>query len=680
MNKRLIFEEVSRMHTLMGVKSNKVVSLLKEDISTGFARILGDFISASAKGASEIELASILKTLNDDERKFLDEFINDAKKVGKSGDISLNDLVAGIAKIDVYKALVKTIQSNQDIFFSTLGKKFNIKSLPSALSSKQQADLIMGKLYNSSNPQVRNIVQKLETGGTGLLPAERTLFVGELRKLNDDTANKIADELESGFKILDDVDAELKGGSKTVDAEYDELVFDEVSGEWVSKAEKEAGDASKGADDAGDDVPLESLDPEIEPEFIMKTSDELELEKAMALPEKELKLKYNEVVKFRKGNKLGELTSEQTAIVQAMLNKGLITEEEMIRLTTQLEPAQILDYVKFGKKITDAQRNPEYLTTQIDNLKKSFQTNPNDTLKKRIRLLQAIQANDFSEYMSALSDLSGQPLRVDVNGFSKKYGNKLGAILSYVNTPLPAALGGPGGKATVAFWKGFGKFTKYTFITGVGLTVLSFFTTLGDLAIETTFGGVGLNDALTKKYIREWSALAQPKIVLTSGLEQSVCPGANFCSVGGLSETEFFVFDGSLGLFVVKTPILEGYYFYKLIPYRLNAGLEGVERVAAGYDDRVRPISTDEMAKTNAIKGKEAAINQFIGKEVIIPTKTRIVTSTGTYTNDLKGFLAWCKAKGYTDCTNVGGKWEYKDKLGAYQQGKYVDTDNGWGN
>jgi hypothetical protein len=80
--------------------------------------------------------------------------------------------------------------------------------------------------------------------------------------------------------------------------------------------------------------------------------------------------------------------------------------------------------------------------------------------------------------------------------------------------------------------------------------------------------------------------------------------------------------------------------------------------------------------------GSERLNNQHVLRVAGTGTNenNQLVSDSGKYTNDLKGFLAWCKAKGYKDCTNVGGKWEYKDKSGSYQQGKYVDADTGWGN
>ena len=71
--------------------------------------------------------------------------------------------------------------------------------------------------------------------------------------------------------------------------------------------------------------------------------------------------------------------------------------------------------------------------------------------------------------------------------------------------------------------------------------------------------------------------------------------------------------------------------------------------------------------------------SETFGNKNVLVAITR-TTTAGVYTNDLKGFLAWCTTKGYTDCTYVKGKWEYKDKSGADQQGKYVDKANGWGN
>jgi len=259
MNKRLIFEEVSRMHTLMGVKSNKVVSLLKEDISTGFARILGDFIKGVERNAGELELNGILKSLNPDERKLIDEFADDVKaKTGKDfGFKSVDDLVSVAGKLDVYKALASTIKSNSDTFFKTLGKKFNLNSLPVVLTQKQQVDQIMSKLLASADENQKYVINLLQKGETeSLLPAQRKIFADQLRKINDPegVAKQMADQFESSYKIIDDVETELGAGAKTVDVEYDEWVFDEVSGEWVSKAEKEASDAAKGADEAGGDA------------------------------------------------------------------------------------------------------------------------------------------------------------------------------------------------------------------------------------------------------------------------------------------------------------------------------------------------------------------------------------------------------------------------------------------
>jgi len=641
----------------MGVKSNKVVSLLKEDISTGFARILGDFINASAKGASEIKLASILKKLNDDERKFLDEFIQDAKKAGKSGDISLNDLVTGIAKIDAYKALVKTIQSNQDIFFSTLGKKFNIKSLPTALTSKQQADLIMGKLYNSTNPQVRNIVQKLETGGTGLLPAERTLFVGELRKLNDDTANKIADELESGFKILDDVDTELKGGSKTVDAEYDELVFDEVSGEWVSKAEKEAGDASKGADDVADEIsgePESLFSKEMDEASEYTSAEKLKYDELSSKSDEEIKKILKDLANFRSQNKTGEISTDGAMVLDIARDRNLITEDDYLKIITPYDKAGWTDFFAFARKtkerqkgkIVDTKINPytgkeekitvgkkieDRLSEAKNEYNKATDPKTKEKIQGEILELEGLRDDDFEKYIKGISLRNGKQITSDYAGFAMKTlgSKKLSTILDFLET----GVGKYGTKTTAKWWGRFGLIAAGLGLFNLAVEGASFGSDVADLVAERT----GLDEFSTVSKLVNWSTLAEPKI-LVNGAKISACPGNKWCGIG-ISKTQFKLIDSSLGIFVTKTPLNGDNYIYKFVPTK-----------ATDLDkDYVIVVPKDSGSLTNEMK---ITINEYVkqatGKDYYAPeelTKQQIIGGKVADETGVSNFLATTPTK-----------------------------------
>lgn len=346
------------MHTLMGVKSNKVVNLLKEDISTGFARILGDFIKGVERNAGELELNGILKSLNPDERKLIDEFADDVKaKTGKDfGFKSVDDLVSVAGKLDVYKALASTIKSNSDTFFKTLGKKFNLNSLPVVLTQKQQVDQIMSKLLASADENQKYVINLLQKGETeSLLPAQRKIFADQLRKINDPAgvAKQMADQFESSYKIIDDVETELGAKAKTVDVEYDELVFDEVSGEWVSKAEKEAsdaakgadegGDAAKGADEASDDAGIDDFWKKIDAEeetggvtpIVEITTKELQdkYKKLYKDSPTEFKMKLDDLRGRIKNLKSGDkLTKDDMALLDIAGSNGLIGKNDPIYL------------------------------------------------------------------------------------------------------------------------------------------------------------------------------------------------------------------------------------------------------------------------------------------------------------------------------------------------------------
>jgi hypothetical protein len=364
MNKRLIFEEVSRMHTLMGVKSNKVVSLLKEDISTGFARILGDFIKGVERNAGELELNGILKSLNPDERKLIDEFADDVKaKTGKDfGFKSVDDLVSVAGKLDVYKALASTIKSNSDTFFKTLGKKFNLNSLPVVLTQKQQVDQIMSKLLASADENQKYVINLLQKGETeSLLPAQRKIFADQLRKINDPegVAKQMADQFESSYKIIDDVETELGAGAKTVDAEYDELVFDEVSGEWVSKAEKEAGDASKGADDVADEIsgePESLFSKEMDEASEYTSAEKLKYDELSSKSDEEIKKILKDLANFRSQNKTGEISTDGAMVLDIARDRNLITEDDYLKIITPYDKAGWTDFFAFARKTKERQK------------------------------------------------------------------------------------------------------------------------------------------------------------------------------------------------------------------------------------------------------------------------------------------------------------------------------------
>jgi len=635
----------------MGVKSNKVVSLLKEDISTGFARILGDFIKGVERNAGELELNGILKSLNPDERKLIDEFADDVKaKTGKDfGFKSVDDLVSVAGKLDVYKALASTIKSNSDTFFKTLGKKFNLNSLPVVLTQKQQVDQIMSKLLASADENQKYVINLLQKGETeSLLPAQRKIFADQLRKINDPegVAKQMADQFESSYKIIDDVETELGGGSKTVDADYKELVFDEVSGEWVEKGADEGGDAARGADDTGGDAARGADDtggrtysmPDVEEVALDQTIDGIRSRLYGTVDDVQLKQIYATLVSDIKTSKVKFPFDNNTlALFKEMEQRGLLKEDDLIGNILAGNITTNPDVIKMQE-----------LVAEYNAYKEAFKKNPVMYMGTDGVMKQGVP-EDFVNW--SIKNKKTLPSNVNKQRL-------LGKGLEYLNDifvwPFTRLIGknkdkGSFSDALLRLAMGFGG--------GIALTwqVLGSLKTVGQGGINFVNETPMAQKTTIKEGVKTYFNYDSPQLIIDGKAENIYAQGIDKTRASNLNLKN-------------ATPIITFDLDIKQRQFSLNPGIV--------INGKKYTSFTINFGEGNFVtQGKES----FDNKNVLIAI-TQTTTTTGTYTNDLKGFLAWCKAKGYTDCTNVGGKWEYKDKSGSYQQGKYVDTDTGWGN
>jgi hypothetical protein len=115
-------------------------------------------------------------------------------------------------------------------------RKSNLDSLERAQIKKLKTNKLLNELCDSDSTTVKFLAKEIRTGGNGLMPAHKIFLISELRKFNNKLCDDLANEIEELIRIQHLAFDEFIDTSKRHEEIYEELAFDEESGEWISKS------------------------------------------------------------------------------------------------------------------------------------------------------------------------------------------------------------------------------------------------------------------------------------------------------------------------------------------------------------------------------------------------------------------------------------------------------------
>jgi hypothetical protein len=636
-DKKILIEEVQRMRSMMGLKENYIPKVLLNEGPGDLWGMVKAFIEAN-----DTARAGLINRIKGDpaQKRLFDELLDKYKSIiDPTNSIrSIDDLTDATRQLQL-TAFANRLANDLGDIEKTIGRYginyatdyAKLASFNAAAAGSQKQAVL--QTVKNTNPLVGDVLSKLEANQIDQIE------ISEIQTVYNNASDLLARETDPDLKqfyqdLVDDLDVAFNHRLELQNIADEKGNFGSIS------------DAARGADEAGDDAARGADDtggrtysmPDVEEVALDQTIDGIRSRLYSTVDNVQLKQIYATLVSDIKTSKVKfPFNNNNLALFKEMEQRGLLKEDDLIGnilvgnitanpdvIKMQELVAEYNDYVKAFKK------NPVMYMGRDGVMKQSV---PEDLVDWSIKYKKTLPSN-----------VNKQKL--------------LGKGLEYLNDifvwPFTRLVGkntekGSFSTAVLRLLMGFGG--------GVALTwrALSAAKTVGQGGIDFVKETPMAQKTTIKEGVKTYFSYDNPQLIIDGKAENIYAQGIDKTRASNLNLKN-------------AAPVITFDLDVKQRQFSLNPGI-----VINGKKYTSFIINFGEG--NFVTQGEE-----FFDNKNVLVAITQTTPSTETYTNDLKGFQAWCKTKGYTDCTYVGGKWEYKDKSGADQQGKYVDTASGWGN